>query len=130
MNKYILPEPTEHAIQCAFVEWCNRSESAHPELLLAFAVPNGAHLAGDARLRAIKMANLKKEGFRTGVPDWILPFPIAPYIGLAIEFKRGCKGVLSVSQEAYISLLRIAGWKVEVCRTTEEAISIVKGYLK
>ena len=118
------PDPTEHQIQCAFVEWCQRSESAHPELRLAFAVPNGG-------LRNIVTAvKQKKEGCRAGVPDWLLPFPVSPYIGLAVEFKRGSKGALSASQEGYISLLRGAGWRVEICRDTESAIQAVKSYLE
>ena len=114
---------TEHQIQVAFIEWVRLMEPRHPELQLSFAVPNGG-------LRNIVTAvKQKKEGARSGVPDWILPFPIHPYAGLAIEFKRGRKGVLSDSQEVYIKLLQGAGWRVEVCRDTESAIFIVKNYL-
>lgn len=119
-----LPEPTEHAIQCAFFEWVRLSESAHPELRLMFAVPNGG-------MRNIVTAvKLKKEGCKSGIPDVLMPFPVSPYIGLAIEFKRGKKGVISDAQHDYICLLMQAGWRVEVCRDTESAIAIVKDYLK
>jgi hypothetical protein len=124
MKKEKLPLPTEHQIQCAFIEWCIRSETAHPELRLAFSVPNGG-----AR-HIVTATKLKREGSRAGVPDWILPFPVLPYIGLAIEFKRGEKGVISASQEDYIALLRSAGWRVEICRNSESAISIVRDYLR
>lgn len=118
----------EHDIQAAFVQWCQWNEGRHPVLKLAFAIPNGAHLAGDARLRAIKMQSLKKEGLRPGVPDWCLPAPRYPFSGLFIEFKYG-KNKPSAEQNEYIARLRSAGHRVAVCYSTEEAIAEVENYL-
>jgi len=39
---------------------------------VAVHVPNGAVLGGDAKARAIQMANLKRDGFMVGFPDLIV----------------------------------------------------------
>lgn len=39
---------------------------------IAVHVPNGASLAGDARQRAIQMANLKRDGLVPGFPDLLV----------------------------------------------------------
>lgn len=97
-------------------------------LKLAFAIPNGAHLAGDARTRAIKMARLKAEGFKSGIPDWCLPYPCGGYNGLFIEFKHG-KNKLSVAQADYIALLEKYKHCCKVCYTVDQSISVVEEYL-
>lgn len=118
----------EHDTQKSFVTWCQWNQAKYPMLALAFAIPNGAHLAGDARTRAIKMARLKAEGFRPGVPDWCLPYPSGGYNGLFIEFKHG-KNKLSVDQENYIALLERYQHCVKVCYTVDEAISAIEEFL-
>lgn len=40
--------------------------------LRSVAVPNGATLRGDAKERAIQMANLKRDGLTPGFPDLIV----------------------------------------------------------
>lgn len=117
--------PTEHQIQCAFIEWCYLNESRVPALRLAFAVPNGGY-----RNKATA-ARLKAEGVRPGVPDWMCPVPSTihdyQFHGLAIEFKAK-NGHLSDAQEMYTALLADIGWRVSICFSTEDAIKTVEGY--
>ena len=122
-------KPTEHQIQCAFIEWCARNEKKYPGLRLGFAVPNGG-----LRNKATA-GKLKAEGVRAGVPDWMCPVPVAKwqkqhsYLGLAIEFKvRPNK--LTDAQCHYIADLLAQGWLVEVCYSREEAIKTVERYFE
>lgn len=87
-----------------------------------FAVPNGAN-------KSINQAKLfKAEGLRAGVPDLIFPVRSVEdfYIGLAIEMKRPDlpgkrKAVVSVEQLQFMAMLETQGWRVEVCKSAEEA---------
>ena len=118
-------DPSEHAIQAAFIEWVSRVENLpqYHALRLSFACPNGARVGiGQAR-------KLRAEGLRAGVPDWILPVVMGfEYIGLAIEFKSRL-GRMSDDQMIFRNGLRSAGWRVEVCRSTEHATAVVNDYL-
>ena len=126
-------DPSEHAIQAAFIEWVSRVENLpqYHALRLSFAVPNGARVGiGQAR-------KLKAEGMRAGVPDWWLPvvMPVRgerwtglEYKGLCCEFKTRL-GRLSKAQSNYRFLLESAGWRVDLCRSTEGAIACVNYYL-
>jgi hypothetical protein len=128
-------EPSEHDIQCAFVQWCRMSESKYPALKLAFAVPNGAN-----RHIVTAMKN-KREGQRAGVPDWV--FPARGWMSiededstvkgriahsLMLEFKRPGQRATR-EQKQYHSLAKIYGHRVEIVTSAEQAISIVKEYL-
>jgi hypothetical protein len=115
-------QPLEHDIQAAFVRWCSLSEAAHPELRVAFAVPNAAK-----RSPALA-AKMKAEGLRAGVWDWWLPVPRAGFTGLVIEFKRS-GGTLSQPQRDYCEQIRRYGWRCRVCFTTASAVEEVKSYL-
>ena len=122
-------EPTEHASQCAVIEWwgwnCKRWKL--PPYAL-FAVPNGGarHIAVAAKLKA--------EGVRAGVPDLLLavtvgnePFRIeCP--GLFIEMKKK-PNKPSKEQVAVIDYLRGGGYDVCVCYSADEAITAIEAYL-
>ena len=116
-------EPTEHQIQCAFVEYVAILEPKYPMLKLSFAVPNGGK-----RTSAISGAILKREGVRPGVPDWWLPVPRRNFHGVVIEFKTR-KGVISREQTEYLTELRCRGWIAEVCRSVDEGIDTLNSYL-
>jgi hypothetical protein len=120
--------PKEHDIQAGFVQWVRDMAEVIPALGMAFAVPNGAILGGDERLRAIQMGKLKREGFEPGVPDWCFPQPRGKYAGLWIEFKTQT-GRLNENQDAKIKLLQAHGHLVHVCRSADEAIGLVEAYL-
>jgi hypothetical protein len=86
-------------------------------------VPNGSHLAGSERLRAFKMARMKRTGFKKGAHDYFLALPVPPYHGLWLEAKRPVdkfrsKGeamkAVSGEQEAWATKMAQAGYAVAV----------------
>ena len=132
-------EPSEHDSQAAVCDWWRLACKGYglPEFAL-MAVPNGAHLAGDAKGRAIKMANLKRTGLRPGVPDLFLAVPhlfhcldgtTAAIPGLWIEMKRR-PNKPSPEQESVLLYLRQRGYHVCICYSAEEAIRAISAYLK
>ena len=122
--KLTMQIPTEHQTQSAFINWLRIYEKHYPELRLGFAVPNGG-----AR-NIVTACKLKAEGVRSGIPDYMLPFPRGGYSGLAIEFKRERTGKLSDTQIAYIEQLEREGkWLVHVLTDWHAATEVVLGYL-
>ena len=76
-------------------------------------VPNGATLGGDARKRAIQMANLKRDGLCVGFPDLIVFWQ--DRIGF-IEVKL--EGEYASEQQMVVELwLTDLGHKYAVCRS-------------
>lgn len=53
----------------------------------SYHVPNGTHLAGDRQGRARSMASLKAQGFKNGVSDLVIAYPIWES-GAAIAYIR------------------------------------------
>lgn len=137
----VIKPPTEHAEQVAVIQWWAMycGTRGLPERLL-FAIPNGAHLAGDAKLRAIKMFKMKSEGFRNGAPDLMLAWPrvVAArnargmemlFAGLFIEMKRiGEKA--RPEQIEFADMLRRQGYSCCICQGFEEAKRAIIGYLE
>lgn len=79
-------------------------------------VPNGATLGGDARKRAIQMANLKRDGLCVGFPDLIVFGPNR--IGF-IEVKL--EGEYATEQQMAVEMwLSDLGHKYAVCRSLED----------
>jgi len=120
---------SEHAHQVAFVEWCRwMAQSELPLLKHRFAVGNGG-------LRHPAIAGqLKAEGVEPGVPDKLLPVPIAPYVGLPIEMKapgEACRGIGAVKPEQREWLLNLAelGWASTVAFGVDAARAIARWYL-
>lgn len=80
---------------------------------------------------------LKAMGMVAGMPDLFIPSPAhllngrAWHIahGLFIELKTP-KGKISPAQQVVHERLRTSGYQVEVCRTLEEAITVINNYLK
>ena len=116
---------TEHTEQVAVIQWFRLQ---HPKLIM-FSIPNGAHLAGDARLRAIKMNNLKASGLVPGVSDLFLMCPKSGWHGLFIEMKiKG--GKVSDSQKEFMGLATLMGYQAVVCYGFDEAKDAITEYLK
>lgn len=115
--------PTEHQEARSLIEAVELHAKRHPKLRLLFAVPNGGdrHKATAGKLRA--------EGVKAGVPDYILPVAAGGFHGLAIELKRRKRGQTSRKQEQWIEALRAEGWRAEVCRGWEQALSVLADYL-
>lgn len=114
---------TEHAEAVTLMRVVKLHEGKHPALRLMFAVPNG----GDRH--KIVAAKMKAEGVKSGVPDYILPVPRFPHVGLAIELKS-MTGYASREQKQWIEDLRAQGWRAEVCRGWEQAWNTVQDYLE
>lgn len=120
--------PSEHAEQVRVIQWFEANCRDVKGLL--FAVPNGAHLAGNAKRRMAQVSSLKAEGLRTGVPDLILPVARGEYHGLAIEMKRQKGGTLSEPQRRWREKLTEQGWLSVVCLGAESAIEVLEKYLE
>jgi hypothetical protein len=72
---------SEHAHQCAVMQWLALHGKAWAYLNLLYAIPNG----GD-RTQWVGAA-MKAEGVKVGVPDLCLPVPAGGYPGLYVEMK-------------------------------------------
>lgn len=115
--------PTEHQEQVALVRWSRLSESAHPELRLLIAIPNGGARS------TVTGARLKAEGVRPGVPDLFFAHPSASgHHGLWIEMKRASSGRLSPEQRAFLRDIRAAGYCAVIAYTWIEAARIICQY--
>lgn len=102
------------------------------------AIPNGSHLAGDSRQRAIKMARLKALGLRTGASDLLLALQHGPYAGLFIEMKkqRGHFSTPRAAERAFSDEQRLfhqdaaeGGYATALCYGAAEADLAIKQYL-
>lgn len=125
MNAPDLFTISEHEHQSLLVSWFNLQ---YPKLIM-FAIPNGTHLAGDTRARAIKMAKLKAEGLTPGVADLFLMLPKAGYHGLFIEMKSA-KGTVSPDQSLFLSKAQLLGYQAHVCWSFDEAKSVIEKYME
>ena len=81
------------------------------------AVPNGATLAGNAKQRAIQMANLKRDGLTPGFPDLIVFGP--DRIGF-IEVKIEGEFATDTQMEVEDWLTCWAGQRYAVCRSQQD----------
>jgi hypothetical protein len=123
----IIMKVSEHQEQVALVSWFRL---AFPKFKIhLFAIPNGAHLAGDARLRAIKMNAMKSEGFTSGVSDLFLMIPKNGYHGLWIEMKAKA-GKVSDNQKEFMAAANAMNYKTIVCFGFDDAKIKIEEYLK
>jgi len=100
----------EHRSQVALCQWLDAANIQY------FAIPNGG-----AR-NAITGKRLKDEGVKAGVPDLFFP-----KLRLFIEMKSP-DGRQNEAQKQWMFDLRLAGYRVEVCHSAEEAIKLVEGF--
>lgn len=113
---------SEHVEAVVFMRAVRGAEAQWPELRWLFAVPNGGW-------RAKRTAGqLKAEGVKAGVPDYLLPVGRGGYVGLAIELKTAT-GRPSPEQRAWLAHLEGQGWQVAVARGWEEAWDVVRDYM-
>ena len=116
---------SEHEIQVSLVDWFRWQ---YPQYIM-FANENGAHLAGDAKQRACKIARMKKAGHVNGVSDLFLMAPKQGKAGLFIEMKAK-RGIISDAQKEFIESACKAGYQAEVCYSFEQAKEVIEQYLK
>lgn len=111
-----------------------------------YMVPNGTQLAGARTRRAMYMASLKAQGFKPGVSDIVIAYPIwletagqCLYAGAYIELKRdpraykgpaARKSALKPEQRDWLRLMRFAGYWSAVAYGFEDFKQLVNSYLK
>lgn len=110
-----LPVPTERSTQRAI----------YAAIRLNYRVvvhhsPNGAHLSGNGKQRAMQMGAMKGDGMMPGFPDLICVWPGG---GKLLEVKREKGGKIEDSQKAAHSLLEAHGWPVAVVRSIDDALA-------
>ena len=115
---------SEEQEQAALFQWLYLYQERYPEIGLLFHIPNGG-----LRVKS-EAARFKRIGVKAGVPDLFLPVARGDHHGLFVEMKREKGGRVSAEQKSWIELLREQGYRVEVCKGAEEAVSVVLDYLK
>lgn len=118
----ILAGPSEETIQAQVIRWASLQAGVYPELKRLFHVPNGG------QRHAVVAAKLRGQGVKSGVPDRCLPVPRFGCPGLCIEMKAA-DGKVSKNQKDWIEYLKGAGYRVEVCRSFDEARAALLVYL-
>lgn len=118
----VKPAISEDVIQAQVISWAKRQVKVHPGLTRLFHVPNGG------QRHAAVAAKLQGQGVKPGVPDLCLPVPRFGCHGLWIEMKTR-EGRVSPHQNDWIEFLRSAGYRVEVCRSFDEARDVLLSYL-
>lgn len=121
-RKYAPPVPTESEEQKALFNWIRLSCGKHPELRLAYHIPN------EGKRTVASGARLKREGLSPGVPDICVPVAKGKYHALYIELKRREGGKTSKNQEAWIEDLISVGNCAKVCKGWDEARRIIEWY--
>lgn len=112
---------TEAVEQETFMKWL---AVAYPRVYeMTYAVCN-------ERSSATEGAKFKRRGVKSGYPDVNIDFPVSPYHGLRIEFKRRDGGVLSDLQEMWLERLSAKGYAACVACGWEEGKKILEDYLK
>lgn len=115
--------PFEHDEQVRVVSWARMQERRHPALAGLFAIPNGSHKTERSATK------FKAEGLKSGVPDLMLAWPAGGHHGLFLEMKRVRGGNVSEAQREWLQRLTDSGYRAEVCRGADEAITLLREYL-
>jgi hypothetical protein len=121
MNKPI--QHSESAEQTYLFQWAKLMENRYPELMYLYHIPN------EGKRSSSYGAKLKREGLKSGVPDVCLPVPKDNYHGLYIEMKVG-RNKPTENQQGWLDALTALGYYTAVCYGCEEAIELIKKYLK
>jgi hypothetical protein len=114
----------ESTMQVACVRWFRLQ---YPKLLL-FSIPNGAMIAGDARMRAVRWGILQSEGALPGVADLFLSVPSGDLAGLYLEAKTK-EGRHTDTQKEFRDKAIEMGYGYDSFRSLDEFMAIVNKYL-
>ncbi len=129
------PIPTEHEEQCAVISWWMHACKLYklPKFAL-YSVPNGANRESKVNAQGVRYNPLTQwlqaEGMRNGAPDLVLDFASVGYFGLRIEMKRRKGGVHEPEQKEFMYYLNGAGYMYALCHGADEAIAVIKNYLR
>ena len=114
---------TEHQLQVAVIQECERRALTNPLYGLIFAIPNGGQ-----RSKA-QAGKLKAEGVKAGVPDLCLPLARHGYHGLFIELKvQGNR--TSDLQALWIERLGDMGYLCHVLYRLDDVVRVLKWYIE
>ena len=129
-----LDAPLESVSQAAFVSWLKTVPvPGMPNRKLwvfAYAVPNGATLAGSAKQRARLMNAMKAQGLKPGVSDICIALPVGRWHGAYIEMKRDRKSKVTDEQKEWLTLMASVGYYTGIAPGLDSAIEHTKTYLK
>lgn len=124
---------SEHQHQKQVITWARGLAALYPErygvLDYLHSIPNGAHLAGNAKRRYAQINKLKNEGLLPGVPDLCLPVARRGYHGLYVEMKRDDKAPVSEDQTRWLDWLAEQGYCALLCVGADDAIEQIEWYL-
>lgn len=133
MSNPITPEMlaksgTESGHARALMCWAAMNIDKYPELKWLTHIPNGGY-----RDR-ITANNLKAEGVKSGVPDYLLAIKRGQYNSLWIELKRSAgkgkrAGVVSEEQQEWISHLIGQNFLVYIAYGWQDAKATIEAYL-
>jgi hypothetical protein len=128
---------TEAQTQALLISWWKLAHKGLgvPDQRLLVMIPNGAYLGGGVNnrgvaLRAIRFAQLKRQGFVQGAPDLFLAVPRTVSPGLFIELKRAQGGTVARAQREVHELLRAQGYALKVAAGFESAVEHITAYLR
>lgn len=115
----------EHQEQAAVIRFSRDQQTLNiwPELEFLHAIPNAAKRGKRER------GKMLAEGLKAGMPDLCLPCPRGIYHGLYIEMKHG-RNQPTANQKDCIKFLRQQGYFVDVCWCADEAIGLLKLYMR
>jgi len=117
---------SESTEQQAVVRWYNLQ---YPHRLI-IAIPNGSWLSGSARLRAILMQKMKREGLVVGASDLLIAYPSGTYHGLFLEMKDIGRTWCSVKKEQrlFMKVARQQGYAATWAAGSEIAKQEIEDY--
>lgn len=87
------------------------------------------HPANEAKRSAHLAAMLKAQGLKAGVPDVCILEPVGAKHGLFIEMKYGANKP-TAEQKKWLSRLSARGYATAICYSADDAIKIVKEYMR
>lgn len=109
----------------ALIDWWDRSNYA-PHIKRNWLF----HIANGGSRHPLEAMSLKRQGVRAGISDYQLVYPKDGYHGLWIELKKRKGGRLTKEQKEWLDNMVLLGYSAHVANGADEAIAIIKGYLR
>lgn len=121
------PRKIETAEQAALIEWADLT------VICGYRIGEYlVHVPNEGKRGPEAAKDFKKLGGRKGYPDLILDIPMHGYHGLRIEMKapRSYKPTTTQEQKEWIGRLNRVGIKAVICYGVDEAIKVIRDYMK